>query len=321
MSENWIEQRSWERSAAFINDHWWALLLGIIAALVLFFTRCLWYEGFCPTRLSITNSSPYELTVVLTGSETKTIIIPPCLTCQVYSQPGPSDCPGIGTKTTEKMDAGVYALVAQSGNDPTNPLTYYGSLTILPQQINKECFFVVENGFAFYDPTGSLQQTTPAATEPADVSATTEPTITALPVNWLDYRNDSMGISLKYPDTWYGEQSDNFISFNTENNNHVEVTKTTLPEGMTQAEYVASMYSTEDFTVEPGQEQEINGVNWLVTTARYNGMDSEIVTYTTLEGNEVITIKYFKPANSADPNQAADAANFDEMMQSIDING
>jgi hypothetical protein len=321
MAENWMEQRWWERSAAFINDHWWKFLLGIIAALVLFFTRCLWYEGFCPTRLTITNSSPYELTVVLTGSETKTIPVPPCLTCQVYSQPGPSECPAIGTKTTEKVDAGVYALVAQHGSDPTNPLAYTGSLTIIPQQLNKECFFVFENGFAFYDPTGSLQQSTPVATEAVEVAATAEPTITALPITWLAYQNDSMGISLKYPDTWYGEESDSLISFNTENNNHVEVTKTALPDGITQEEYTASMYSTEDFTVGPGQVQEINGLSWLVTTARYNDLASEIVTYTTMDGDEVVTVKYFRPASSADPSQTADAANFDEMMQSLDING
>lgn len=213
MTKNWIVERGWERPASFVNDYWWLFAMGIGALLVLFFTRCLWFTGFCPAQLSIKNSSPYNLRITLSGNETIYIDVPGCDTCAEFQSPGPSECPSTGEVVSQDIQPGEYLLIAASSDNSENPIPYNGILSIQPKQMATECFFVTGDGFVNVDEAGLLTQSTesqPRSTETViSQQPTSTPEITSnsdlTSSDWIDYVNSDWGFSLKYPQQ-LGEQ-------------------------------------------------------------------------------------------------------------------
>lgn len=200
MQNSWKDRRWWEKPAAFLNDYGWIFALILAIGLALFFTRCLWYAGFCPTKLVIKNSSPYDLTISLTGKKSVTFTVPKCLTCTEYSETGPDGCPLMGSSVTKGIAAGDYAL-SVAAVDPSADITPYAGTINIPNGVtSSQCFFVIQHEF------GNEEEGDNAGTPTAAATSEPQPTIESQPASTDNTYNGS-DYSLMYPQNWIISQN------------------------------------------------------------------------------------------------------------------
>ncbi|MHC1740534.1 MAG: hypothetical protein AB9897_05425 [Anaerolineaceae bacterium] len=178
-------------------------LIAIAAGLLLFFTRCLWNPGFCPTQITIKNSSPYAIKVTLQGEKNISIDIPKCSTCVTFENSILSECPKEGEIVTRNIEAGQYLINVSTSGDSTNPTPYNGVLLIEPQQEAFQCFFVTENGFLTIDNNGNLVQSTAT---PQIVTDVPDSQTIISPTQSTTKQFVGANYSLNYPMDWFVEQ-------------------------------------------------------------------------------------------------------------------
>ncbi|KAM3099547.1 hypothetical protein ACKFKG_03150 [Phormidesmis sp. 146-35] len=94
--------------------------------------------GSTIVQLSIKNASPQDMKIFFKGTEKKSVEIPRCETCQIYSTP-PKSCPKVGVTQTYTLQPGEYEVdVEFSGN--TRP--YRGRWPLATGTQYSECFSI-----------------------------------------------------------------------------------------------------------------------------------------------------------------------------------
>ncbi|NJN67512.1 MAG: hypothetical protein HC884_12770 [Chloroflexaceae bacterium] len=97
--------------------------------------------NFNQTELLIQNDSPYPVRVTWSGPESRTITLPACQTCSVYSLPGPSFCRPDAPYEIYTLPTGTYTIVAQFD---TNVLPNRSTRNFTGGYIYYQCFYVVQ---------------------------------------------------------------------------------------------------------------------------------------------------------------------------------
>jgi hypothetical protein len=303
-----------EKTLCFLCDFWWAVLFILALLIGLGLTRCLWFQSSCPASILIQNSTPYELSVVLQGNEDKTITLPKCTTCQTYQNTAPIACPTKGSKEKQNLDAGLYALTVSSSENSSDPMPYIADLLITQHKQTSVCLIILDGRIV---PVGIPEAITESTPGPAD-----EPTPTIEPTQeivWLDYQSQNMGIDIQFPDTWTGEEASGQITINTDHNNHIEITKTALAQGMTISQYIDSYFEESEFVKAGEREETFNDVPWTIITYTSPGQNWQVETYNTLMDDQMLSVRYYNQIENSDADQDSDDANFLQMIQNIQL--
>jgi hypothetical protein len=89
----------------------------------------------------VTNSSPYEMRIVLSGPDSIVETISACTTCIKYTY-APDDCPS-GVSKNITLSPGYYSVLVKSINSNIYVTPYTGSWSFSSGGIYSECFFIV----------------------------------------------------------------------------------------------------------------------------------------------------------------------------------
>lgn len=103
-------------------------------------------SGSSAAKLTIRNSSPYPLEVLLSGPDARSVWIPACTGCKKYSQGSePAGCPR-GLEKTVRIRAGTYTMVAQSLS-LHDVDAWSGDRTLTTGYAYSDCFFIVTSRY------------------------------------------------------------------------------------------------------------------------------------------------------------------------------